>query len=44
MKEPYEAPSVESEKVGEALAAGCELVSVEIGGCDPTFQTVQFSV
>jgi hypothetical protein len=43
MKKPYEKPSVASEKVGEALAAGCEIVSIDIGGCDPDFQTVDQS-
>ncbi len=37
MKKLYETPAVKSEPVGEALAAGCDLVSPEIGGCDPDF-------
>lgn len=43
MKKPYEKPAITTEKVGEALAAGCDLVSIDIGGCDPDFGTVEFS-
>lgn len=43
MKKEYEKPTVTSEKVGEALAGGCDLVSIDVGGCDPDFQTVNLS-
>lgn len=40
MKKPYEAPTITSEKVGETLSAGCSIVSLDVGGCDPDFSTV----
>lgn len=43
MKKPYEEPTISSEKVGEALSAGCSIVSLDIGGCDPDFTTVNIS-
>ena len=44
MKKQYEKPTVTTEKMAETLAAGCELQSIDIGGCDPDFQVVLYSV
>lgn len=43
MKKAYEKPKVTSEKVGETLSAGCSIVSIDIGGCDPDWTTVSLS-
>ena len=43
-KRSYEEPRIVTEEVFETLAAGCDLVSIEIGGCDPSLQVLLNSV